>query len=189
MSGDTPLGQVVETLDRAGIGHMIVGSFASTLYGPPRTTQDIDLVVDIATESLHRFLELVDHNRFYIPEDSAKQAVLDAGQFNVIDLDSTWKLDLMALGDDPFSATQFARRQPAVIDGAEVYVASAEDTVLAKLRWHRLGGSDRQLRDVSGVLEVMAGHLDETYLDHWANELGVRDLLDGLRAGTDERAR
>jgi hypothetical protein len=183
VTGETPLATIVACLDQAGIGHMVVGSFASTYYGPPRTTQDIDLVVDITPESFEAFLGLLDRGRYYVPEDSARASVATRDQFNVIDLESTWKLDLIALKDDPFSIEQFARRRKAEIDDTWIFLASPEDTVLAKLLWARLGGSERQLRDVSGVLETLAGQLDEAYLDRWADELGVREVLDGLRSG------
>jgi hypothetical protein len=158
---------------------------ASTHYGPARATQDVDLVIDPDEAALERFLADVDHERLYVPDGLARDALRQRGQFNVIDYHSSWKIDLMMRGDEPFDRAQFERRRPVSIGDVDVFVASAEDTVLAKLRWHRLGGSARQLQDVAGVLEVMAGRLDEGYLDRWADELGVRDLLDDLRSATN----
>jgi hypothetical protein len=179
-----PLRDVVRSLARTGVQHMVVDSVASTHYGPARATQDVDLVIDPDEASLDRFLADVDHERLYVPDEMARDAVRRRGQFNIIDYHSSWKIDLMIRGDEPFDLTQFERRQPTSIDDVDLFVASAEDTVLAKLRRHRLGGSVRQLEDVAGVLAVMAGRLDEGYLDRWAGELEVRDLLDRLRAET-----
>jgi hypothetical protein len=183
MSDLGPLRDVVLALDEAEIGHMVVGSIASTHYGPTRSTQDIDLVIDPREAEFERFLTSLDHERLYVPDEMARQALHPNGQFNIIDYHSPWKIDLMMLGEEPFDTVQFERRRPASIGGIDVFVASPEDTVLAKLRWHRLGGSGRQLQDVAGILEVMAGQLDEDYLDRWADELGVREVLDGLRSG------
>jgi hypothetical protein len=184
-----PLADVVRSLDEAGIEHMVVGSVASTHYGPARATQDVDLVIDPDEASLERFLTGVDHERLYVPGAMAREALQDRGQFNVIDYHSSWKIDLMMRGTEPFDIAQFERRRWATIGEVDVFVASPEDTVLAKLRWHRLGGSARQLEDVSGVLEVMAGQLDEAYLDRWAGELGLRELLDEVRSGATGPAR
>jgi hypothetical protein len=182
MTGETPLRAIVTALDLAGIGHMIVGSIASTYYGPPRTTQDIDIVVDIEPASFERFLDELDQERYYVPVENARAAVAAKDQFNVIDLESAWKLDLISRKEDPFAREQFARRRPVTIDDTAVYLASPEDTILAKLIWARLGGSERQRRDVAGVLDALRGRLDEPYLDRWADELGVREVLDQLRA-------
>jgi hypothetical protein len=178
-----PLKAVVEALDDAEIGHMVVGSVASTHYGPARATQDIDLVIDPREADLERFLVSLDRERMYVPDELARGALRSHGQFNIIDYHSPWKVDLMVIGDEPFDAAQFERRRRTSIGGIDVFVASPEDTILAKIRWHRLGGSERQLQDVAGILAVMAGQLDEAYLDRWADELGVRDVLDGLRSG------
>jgi hypothetical protein len=93
-----------------------------------------------------------------------------------IDLVSGWKIDLILRKDRPFSRAEFERRMPARILGTDVFVASAEDTILAKLEWAQLGESDRQLRDVAGVIELCGDTLDRDYIERWTRELGVEGL-------------
>ena len=92
-----------------------------------------------------------------------------------------WKVDLILRKDRPFSREEFQRRQPAEIGGVAVNVATAEDTVLAKLEWAAAGESERQLRDVMGILEMRRGELDLEYIERWAPELGIEGLWQGVR--------
>jgi hypothetical protein len=98
----------------------------------------------------------------------------------VIDTTTGWKVDLIIVRDRPFSATEFGRRTRITVLGVPVFVATAEDTILAKLEWSMIGGSERQLQDAIEVLRLRRPDLDEAYLDHWALQLGVDELL--LRA-------
>lgn len=175
MSG-APLADIVAALDAHGIPHMLAGSFASTHHGVPRTTHDIDLVIDLSEQSLDRFVRSLDPERFYVSSEAAHDAWRRRGQFNVVDLSSGWKIDLIIRKERPFSHEEFRRRQPVTLLGAKVFVATAEDTVLAKLEWARLGESERQVRDVIGIVEVCGTELDRAYIDRWSGELGVEAL-------------
>ncbi|CAN5832474.1 hypothetical protein BH24ACT3_BH24ACT3_16480 [soil metagenome] len=172
------LGEIVAALDRAGIPHMVAGSVASTYYSEPRTTQDIDIVIDPDQSSLRRFVAGLDHDRYYMGD--AEGAFAQRSQFNVIDITSGWKIDLMLCRDRPFSRTELERRQRVDIEGLQVHVASPEDTILAKLEWGATSGSERQRRDVSAIVRSMREELDLGYLRRWAGELGVADALDEL---------
>ena len=185
-SADT-LRLVIEALDAAGIGHMLAGSFASSLHGMARTTADIDLVIDPTADSLDDFVGRLNTARFYVDPARARAAVADRNQFNVVDVTNGWKVDLIVRKDRPFSAAEFVRRAPAVVLGVETSVATAEDTVLAKLEWAQLGGSDRQVRDVIEILRIQGSTLDGAYLDRWAEDLGLSDRLAEARraAATD----
>lgn len=176
MSATSLLKTVVEALDGAGIPHMLVGSFASMSHGAPRATQDIDLVIDPTPEALGRFVASFDPDRYYV-SPSAADALANRDQFNVIDSRTGWKVDLIIRKDRPFSRTEFSRRAAARALEVDVFLASAEDTVLAKLEWARLGGSARQVADAATVLAVRAGEIDDEYMDRWAADLGVVDLL------------
>lgn len=169
------LAEIVRALDAAGIPHMVAGSLASTHHGEPRTTQDIDLVIDPSEANLSAFVASLDRNRFYVGD--AHGALERRDQFNVIDVATGWKVDLIIRKDRPFSHSEFARRQPVVIAGVDTAVASVEDTVLAKLEWAKAGGSDRQRRDVVTMLAVQRDTIDTTYLRHWAEVLDVTEDL------------
>lgn len=155
---------------------MLAGSFASTFHGDPRTTNDIDLVIDCDREALDRLLRQLDPRRYYASAEAADEAWRRRGQFNVVLLESGWKIDLILRKERAFSRSEFARRQRAEIAGIEVWVATAEDTIVAKLEWAKAGESERQLRDVAGVLAMRAGDLDREYLERWVRELGLADI-------------
>jgi len=185
-----PLAVIVTELRRFGIPHMLAGSFASAYHGDPRTTRDIDFVVDPTRDALERFVQGLEPERFYVSPEAAREAFERRGQFNVVLLDSGWKADLILRKDRRFSRSEFERRQAAVIAGVEVFVATAEDTIVAKLEWARAGESERQLRDVVGILETSGERLDRGYLERWIEELGLRSLWDRARSeagGSGER--
>ncbi len=177
-----PLATIVSELDRFGIPHMLAGSFASTYHGDPRTTNDIDLVIDPSREQLERFVDGLDAERFYVSAEAAREAFGQRRQFNVVLLDSGWKADLIIRKERPFSRAEFGRRQPAEIAGVRVHVATAEDTIIAKLEWARAGESERQLRDVVGIISASGAGLDREYLMRWIGELGLTEMWDRARA-------
>lgn len=108
-------------------------------------------------------------------DEAALDALRRRSMFNVIDLATRWKVDLIVRKARPFSVEEFRRRTPARLFGTDVFIATPEDTILTKLEWAAMSGSERQLRDVAGVLEVKRGELDLGYIERWALELGVAD--------------
>lgn len=177
------IARVAAALDSAGLPYMFVGSMAGTLHGPPRSTQDIDLVVALGRADVARLLAAFPEDRYYVSDEAARDAVVRRGTFNIIDLESGWKADIMVRKDRAFSLSELGRRRRAELLGVSTWVATAEDTILSKLEWSRLaGGSARQLDDVRGVIGTQAERLDLNYLDHWAEDLGVQDLWRSLAA-------
>lgn len=173
MSVGDLLRRLVERLDAAGIHHMVAGSFASTYHGQPRSTQDVDVVIDPTPSTLDAFLGSLPEDDYYADADTARDAFRRRSQFNLVDMATGWKVDLIVRKARPFSIEEFRRRQPAELFGARVYLATAEDSILAKLEWAKQSDSERQLRDVAGILSVRAASLDVPYIEHWAVELGV----------------
>lgn len=171
--------RLVDVLEGLGLPYMFVGSAASTLHGPPRSTQDIDLVVALTLKDAPRLLAAFPDDGYYVSAEAVRDAVLRRYSFNIIDLESGWKADIMVLKARPFSRVEFERRQRADVLGSPSWVATAEDTILAKLEWSQLaGGSARQRDDVLGMIEAQGKALDIDYLNHWASVLGVKDALD-----------
>jgi hypothetical protein len=160
---------------------MLAGSFASSHHGAPRATQDIDIVVDPTFESLDRLLTALHGDDVYFEAETARDEFKRRGQFNVIDGSTAWKVDVIFRKARPFSKEEMSRRVPAVVLGVHVFVATAEDTVLAKLEWAKLGESERQLRDVRALLAATGESLDRRYVERWLDELGVRDLWQQVR--------
>lgn len=181
MNPKNTLEATIEALDVAAIAHMVAGSFASSLHGLARTTADIDLVIDPGPGAIGAFLASLDRVRYYVDEATAFDAVGRRGQFNVIDTQTGWKVDLIVRKERPFSVSEFGRRIPATIVGVPVFVATAEDTILAKLEWSKIGGSERQLQDVVEIMRIHRAGLDDEYLDHWATDLDLAELLAAAR--------
>ncbi len=176
--------EVARELERLRIPYCVGGSLASSLHGIPRSTEDADVVVALTADRLMPLVEALE-GRFYVDAKLAREAVDNQSCFNVIHLETMFKVDLFVAGDDPVVRLELARRQEFVLSGGETLaVASAEDIVLQKLLWFERGRgvSERQWRDALGVLEVNRGRLDEGYLEAQAQELGIGELLRRLRA-------
>jgi hypothetical protein len=173
--------KVIETFDKLGITYVVGGSFASSLYGNSRLTNDIDIVVAINmnhAEDLAKALE----DEFYIDEEAIKRAIRSGKTFNAIHFESSFKIDFFVARSGGLQEKEFERRQLKNLNlepPVTFYAASPEDVILAKLDWYQKGGgvSTQQWLDVAGVIKVQHRRLDFEYLNHWAQELGVSDLL------------
>lgn len=180
------LATIVAILDELEIPHMVVGSFASTLHGEPRTTQDLDLVIDPTPQQLDQLVTGLDPDAFYVDPEVAREALRRRAMFNVIEIGTGWKLDLIIRKARPFSIEELRRRQVITMLGTEVATATAEDTIIAKLEWAKLGSSERQLEDVAGIVRVRSGSLDLRYLERWVRELGLEELWQRVRPTSPE---
>jgi hypothetical protein len=168
---------IISALDSASISYMVTGSVASSYHGEPRATYDIDIVV-VADEKQIALLANELQQRCYVSKPAAIDAVKSNSMFNVIDLTTGTKVDLILRKNRPFSLAEFGRRRAAKLAGSEVFLVSAEDCILSKLEWCKAGESDRQFSDAAKVAEITGRqHLDTAYLKKWATELGVADLL------------
>lgn len=171
---------VVERLDRAGIAYMLSGSTAMNVYAEPRMTRDIDLVVEIGPANIDTIAAAFAPD-FYCDRDMVRQAVEHQGSFNVIHTPTVIKVDCIVRKDSPYRRTEFARRRPVIVEGRPVHVVSPEDLVLSKLVWAKPSHSEVQLRDVRNLVACVA-QLDWGYVERWAIELNVHDLLAEVRS-------
>jgi hypothetical protein len=160
-------------LDAAGIPYMITGSYASSYHGAPRATQDVDLVAAPTAPQLADLIRGLPREIYYVDEGAALEALRNESLFNVIDVASGWKVDVIIRKSRPFSREEFERRVPADLHGNRLYMASAEDVLLAKLEWAKRGSSERQIEDAAGILRIRWDQLDHAYLRRWVVALDV----------------
>ena len=173
--------QVTAVLEELGVPYVIGGSLASTLHGMIRTTQDSDIITGMRPEHISSFVSSL-QNEFFIDEEMITDAIQHNSSFNIIHRATMFKVDIFIPRPRPFQQSQISRAQRhsfALENEISANFVSAEDTILAKLEWYRMGGetSERQWRDILGILKTRAGELDIEYLKKWAMDLGVHDLL------------
>lgn len=174
--------RVLRALEGAGVPYMLTGSFASSFHGAPRTTQDVDIVIAPTLGSLQRLVSAFPEDQYYVSREAALQAYGSESLFNVIDLESGWKIDFIVRKSRPFSIEEFERRREADLMGTTLYIASAEDVLLSKLEWAKMAGSERQIRDVAGILRTQGPDIDTRYVERWVDALQLRDEWDRARA-------
>jgi hypothetical protein len=169
--------RISSALDRAGIRYMLTGSFASAHYGVLRSTQDIDFVIEATQAHLRALIEALPSTEYYVDLDAALQACNRQSLFNVIDLATGWKIDLIIRKSRTFSQEEFRRRLRVNLHGVSLFVATAEDVVIAKLEWAKLAQSRRQIEDAAAILRARWGSLDQAYLEKWVRELELLQEL------------
>jgi len=182
--------ELARVFDKLGIRYVVGGSVASSLYGIPRATQDVDLVAEVWTSHVDAMVAALIGN-FYIDAEMIRDAIKRRSSFNVVHLATMFKADVFVMQGDSWSREEMVRARVEEVDGAEgkvaIRFASPEDTLLHKLIWYKMGNqvSDRQWGDILGVLKVQGEDLDQEYLDRWAPLLDVSNLL--LRARAEQR--
>jgi hypothetical protein len=176
--------RVTRVLDTLGMAHTIGGSIAASFAGEPRSTVDIDVVVACVEREVAALVAALAPD-FYVDEDAVRRAVRNRTSVNLIDNATMLKVDLFVAGGTPIDAEQLQRRLFVSLgDGVVLPIHPPEDILLQKLRWFRLGGevSDRQWRDVLGIVRVQGRRLDLDYVRRQAPVLAVLDLLERVLA-------
>ena len=172
--------RVARALEAIGVEYALGGSVASSLQGEPRATNDVDFAVRLEEHHVTLLARELGP-QFAIDQEGLREAVRQRRSDNIFYLPGAFKIDLFVRGGTPFDDSELSRRRLQPIRGEErVWVATPEDNVLRKLLWFRKGGeiSDRQWRDVLGILRLPGQRLDSGYLQEWAPRLGVADLLE-----------
>lgn len=161
-----------------GIRYVIGGSVAATIYGEPRATLDLDVVIDVDATAALRLVRALKHD-FYVEEEDALQAIRYGSSFNAIHFDAGLKIDFFIAAKSPEVREQFNRaRVVQLADGPAAFYAP-EDILVWKLKWYRMGGeqSNHQWRDIIGILRLSQEPLDDVYLDRIAAAFEITDLL------------
>jgi hypothetical protein len=169
-------------LNLTGATYYLTGSMASNYWGIPRTTHDLDFVIQLPPSAVPKIVQAFSGD-YYLDEAAVRAAYQPPHQFNAIDTRSALKVDFWLPKPAPFDKEMLRRRVPATLFGEPAWIATAEDVVLHKLLWNRITPSDRQLGDAAGVVAVQADALDKHYLWRWARELKLDHELKRLLSG------
>jgi hypothetical protein len=177
------LRRVVALLEEQGITYLVVGSWASGIFGEPRLTRDTDIVVELRLGQVASLCAAFPAPEYYVSPQAAEEAVARGGQFNVIHLPSGNKIDFILARRDAWGESQLRRRRREQILPDRVgYTAAPEDVILGKLLYYHEGGSEKHLRDVAAMLQVSGEEIDTAYVDEWAGRLGLVDAWHAVTA-------
>lgn len=163
--------------EKHGIPYFITGAVAAIAYGEPRLTNDIDIVVDLPAEDIPKLKSCYPEDEFYFEEDSARRAVRQRSQFNIIHPKSGLKIDVMVAKGDAFDKSRFLRaRKLRPVEDMEIPFASPEDVILKKMVFFKEGASDKHLRDIAGILKISGDIIDLAYIDKWTRHLDLEKI-------------
>lgn len=171
------LSYVLTTLETLRIEHMVVGSVAGGVYGEPRFTNDIDIVLELTPGQINTFCVAFPAPDYYLSEPAVRDAVRHRFQFNVLHPESGNKIDFMFPSGDAWGRSQFQRRRRvSILVDQEGFAASPEDVIISKLRYYAEGGSDKHLRDIAGILRVSGDLVNRDEVEKWSIQLGVDQI-------------
>jgi hypothetical protein len=171
------LRRFVAVMERLKIRYLVTGSMATMAYGEPRFTNDIDIVVALPLDLVDAFCESFPEPEFYCYREAVVQAVQERFQFNIIHLESGLKIDVIIPDDSEFNRSRLSRivRVPNRFGSATCF-ASPEDVIIKKLEYYREGGSEKHVRDIVGVLKLLAERVDRGYIADWASRFGLAEI-------------
>ena len=171
--GPNPV-RAIQRLREASLPYMVTGSMAVSLYGLPRMTRDIDIVLEVRQDQVGKISRLFEKD-FYVDPQAVREAIARRGIFNIIHNATVIKVDFIVRKDEPYRKEEFRRRRNTSVDGVEVFLVAPEDLVLSKLAWAKDSRSEMHLGDVKNILKS-GMQLDYAYIEKWAKELSVFEL-------------
>ncbi len=176
------LQHIVECFETLNISYFITGAVASIAYGEPRLTNDIDVVADISERDVPRLKSCFPDDEFYFDEEAAEKAVRRRFQFNIIHPASGLKIDVMVSKKDEFDLSRFQRiRRIKALEDTTANFASPEDVILKKMEYYAEGGSEKHLRDISGMIKISGEIMDFAFISYWAGKLGLGDIWEEVQ--------
>jgi hypothetical protein len=170
-----PFVPFLERLNKSQIPYFVIDGLASILYGEPRLTNDIDLVIDLHIEDAAKMERIFEPERFYVPPLEVLQAEIrnPKGHFNIIDNETGYKADFYFVGNDRFEKFALARRKSMEFEGIIVWVGPSECIILKKLEFYKEGGSDKHVRDVRNMLLISKELIDMDLLTGMVCDYGL----------------
>lgn len=178
------IGLFVEPLETTGVSYMITGGVASVIYGDPRFTRDVDVVMELNPVEISALASAFDARTFYVPPVEVLQKETsrpEGGHFNIIHHETALRADVYLAGDDPLIAWAFDRRIRLEVGDTEIWVAPIEYVILRKLEYYEQSGSDRHLRDVAMMLRISGDTVNSDVLREWSEHLDLQGTLERAR--------
>ncbi len=179
MTGEEATAAVIDALDSTGILYMLVGSLSSNYYGVPRSTQDADFVVQLRNIPITTLIERLGP-QFRLEPQLSFETIQASTRYILTLIDNPFHVELFLLGEDEYDRQRFSRRHCACILGREVYIPTAEDVIVTKLRWSQHGRRIKDRDDVRNVLAIQGDRLDWNYIRQWCAHHGTLELLDEI---------
>ena len=170
---------VVSRLERLKIPYMLTGGLAVSFWGLPRTTHDVDIIIEAEREDKEKIVDTFKKD-FYISKEAVSEAIEKKFTFNIIHFKSSLKVDFWLIKKDPYKILEFERRKKEKIFGKKIYIISPEDLILIKLFWYREGGSSRHLEDIKSILVIQKSKLDLNYIKNWARRQSTVEILENI---------
>ncbi len=182
------LQKVVEVFEGLQIQYLVTGAIASIAYGEPRLTNDIDIVAVIKENHIPGILKAFPMPEFYLNEEAIKESIQHKGQFNIIHPSSGLKVDIIIGKDDEFDRSRFSRiHRIQISESYHVNFASPEDVIIKKMEYYKKGGSEKHLRDITGIMKVSSKEIDFTYIDYWTRRLDLTKVWDSIQRRLSEK--
>jgi hypothetical protein len=175
------LQRVIEVFKNLSIPYLVTGSVASMAYGEPRLTNDIDIVAGITLSHIPALVASFPEKEYYIDEEMIRDAILRIGQFNIIHPESGLKVDVIIKQDIPFDQSRFERVRKIYPGPYAADFASPEDVIIKKMEYYKMGGSEKHLRDITGIFKISGESLDRDYISQWATKLNLEEIWDMLK--------
>jgi hypothetical protein len=173
----------VSALERLGLRYFVTGSTVTIFYGEPRFTNDVDIVVDLPPDAAEAFCDQFPESDFYVSLEGARRAIRQHSQFNIIHPASGLKVDVVIPPPSEFNRSRFSRaRLVRTGEGPGVMFSAPEDAILMKMVFFKKGGSEKHLRDITGVLKLSSAEIDVGYISEWASRLGLSDVWEAVLA-------
>lgn len=163
-----------ERLEKLEINYMLTGSMALVHYAMPRTTTDIDIVIQISSAHVEKFIKEFEPD-YYVPHNRIREAIYRNRMFNLLNQQAIIKIDCVVLKDDEFSRQAFLRRERVkYTENFEVWIIGKEDLIISKLNWAKTSHSEMQIRDIASMIR---NGYDKEYVDLWIEKLGLQDIF------------
>ncbi len=173
--------KIAKILDELGIPYLITGGIAVLVWGRPRFTADVDVVVELRLEDLGKLAGKLKELEGYVDESELRRALEREDEFNFIDANSGIKVDFWILKSDAFDRSRLDRRQRKEFLGYKIAITSPEDLILIKLQWYKNSGSSRHLEDVESIIAISGDKLDFNYLEEWVGRLRLTEEFNQLK--------